>query len=297
MKGISISVRAASLGDDLRDVLPAAQRMGFAGVQLEALSSTLDCLCLSNTGQREVRHLLAQFDQRLVALRTQLPLGLTADLDKTLWHLTRAIQAAADLQAQMLCINVGPIPPVPPTHAPRPSISARQAGMILLPGDMDIPMPPEPPADPAELAQWPAVEQALAEIGKLADRYNLHLALSSELSALPSLHRAVSTAACPWIGIDLDPVAILRDRWDLTKVISEAGSLLLHIRGRDALKGSGGRTQPTAVGRGTTDWQHLLDLLDEGAFRGWISIDTLDLPDRVAHARKAADYLRMIVER
>ena len=297
MKGISISVRAASLGDDLRDVLPAAQRMGFAGVQLEAVSSTLDLLCLSNTGQREVRHLLAQFDQRLVALRTQIPLGITGDLDKTLWHLTRAIQAAADLQAQMLCIDVGPVPPVPPTHAPRPSISSRQAGMILLPGDTDIPMPPEPPADPAELAQWPAVEQALDEIGKLADRYSLHLALSSELSTLASLHRAVSTAACPWIGIDLDPVAILRDRWDLAKVISEAGSLLLHIRGRDALKGSGGRTQPTAVGRGTTDWQHLLDLLDEGAFRGWISVDTLDLADRVAHARRATEYLRMIIER
>lgn len=297
MKGISLSVRAASLGDDLRDVLPVAQRMGFAGVQLEAVSSTLDCLSLTGSGQREVRHLLSQFDQRLVALRTQLPLGLAGDLDKTLWHLTRAVQTGADLQAQMLCVDVGPVPPVPPTAAPRPTVSPKQAGMILLPGDMDFPMPAEPPANPAELAQWPAVEQAVAEIGKLADRYSLRLAFSSELSTLASLHRAVSLAQCPWIGIDLDPVAILRDRWDLPKVISEAGSLLLHVRGRDALKGSGGRTQSTAIGRGTTDWPHLAAMLDEGAFRGWISVDTLDLADRVAHARRAVEYLRAIVER
>lgn len=297
MKGLSISVRAASLGDDLRDVLPLAQRMGFGGVQLEAVSSTLDCLCLSSSGQREVRHLLSQFDQRLVGLRTQLPMGLMGDLDKILWHLTRCVQAAVDLKAQMLCVDVGPVPPVPPSGAPRPSVSAKQAGLILLPGDMDFPMPAEPPANPEELAQWPAVEQALGEIGELADRYSLHLAMSSELSTLASLHRAVSGASCPWLGIDLDPVAILRDRWDLAKVISEAGSLLLHIRGRDALKGSGGRTQPTAIGRGTTDWEQLLAMLGEGAFRGWISVDTLDLADRVAQTRRAEAYLRTIVER
>lgn len=295
MSGLSISIRAASLGDDLREVLPLAQRMGFTGVQLEATSSALDCVGLSTSGQRELRHLISRHDQQLIALRTQLPAGLAGDLDNILWHLTRAVQAAADLQAHMLCVDVGVIPPLPPSQAVRPRIAPAQAGLILLPGDMDRPIPAEPPADPAELARWPAIEQAVTEIARLADRYSVHIAFASELSSLASLHRTVSTAGCPWLGIDLDPVAVLRDRWDMSKVIAEAGSLVLHIRGRDALKGSGGRTQPTPIGRGTTDWETLLAMLDEGAFRGWLSVDTLDLPDRAAHARRALGYLRALV--
>jgi len=50
MKGLSISVRAASLGDDLRDLLPVAQRMGFAKVYPvtgQTYSRKVDCRVLN----------------------------------------------------------------------------------------------------------------------------------------------------------------------------------------------------------------------------------------------------------
>lgn len=296
MKGMKLSVRALSLADDLRASLAAAQRIGFQGLALEASSGQLDAVSLSGSGQREVRHLLTRHDLALSALRCAVPgASLAGDLDRILWTVQRCVQAAADLQAAALCLDVGALPRPVPHQAPRPSVTPQQAGLILLPGSVDLPMPDESPVSEDELALWPAVQQAIVEIARLADRYGQPVALSSELSSVESLVQAVSHGKSPLLGIELDPVALLRDRWSADKAISEAGQLVLQVRGRDALKGAGARTQPTPLGRGSVDWPQLTAALDQGAFAGWITVDSMELPDEAAQARRAAQYLRDVL--
>ena len=106
-----------------------------------------------------------------------------------------------------------------------------------------------------------------------------------------SLKRAIDQAACPWFGVDLDPVSVLRDRWDLEHVLDAIGGQLRHVRARDAIKGSGGRTQPAPIGSGSTHWRELLALLAQGAYSGWLPVDTVDLQDRAAEAIRARSVL------
>ena len=47
-----------------------------------------------------------------------------------------------------------------------------------------------------------------------------------------------------------------------------------------------------AVGAGGTDWPQLLARLDESGYHGWITLDPLELPDRIASAIGGRKYLQ-----
>jgi sugar phosphate isomerase/epimerase len=115
--------------------------------------------------------------------------------------------------------------------------------------------------------------------------------MRSELASFAALERALRAANCPWFGVDLDPVAVLRDRWDADEVFGRLGPLVRHVRGRDAVVGHDKRTKPAAIGQGSTPWEQILALLDEAGYNGWLTVDPLELPDRIAGATHALSYL------
>jgi sugar phosphate isomerase/epimerase len=143
--------------------------------------------------------------------------------------------------------------------------------------------------DPVFVSQ---VDDALTELGRRADRYSIVIAFRSELSSLAALHRALQAADCPWFGVDLDPVSILRDQWSLDEVFSALGLMIRHVRARDAIAGSDNRSRPATVGQGGTDWSHLLSNLDAASYRAWITVDPTELPNRAAGAEAAIKILR-----
>lgn len=288
-----LAIRVASLGQSLRACFPMARAMGYRGVQLDAIASSLDLSELSSSGARELRHLVTREELSLASMWLQLPpesLMVQSRLDRTLWELDRAMRAAATLGAEGLCVGLGRLPAVRAAKAGRREISPQQAGLILIPE----PTPPQQD-DAQDQAEddgaWNALEQVVREIAHSADRYGVMLAFESELSSLASLQRLLELSSCPWFGWNLDPVSVLRDAWDLEKALDVLGHCLRHVRGRDAVRGNAGRTQPAAIGAGGTDWRQLLGLLDAGAFHGWITVDSIDLPDRSGQARAAAERL------
>ena len=86
---------------------------------------------------------------------------------------------------------------------------------------------------------------ALEELGRRADRFSVTIALRSALSSFASLKTALQTANCPWFGIDLDPAAILQDKWDADEIFSSLGPEIRHVRVRDAVRGTDHRTRPS----------------------------------------------------
>src|SRR5205814_637421 len=115
------------------------------------------------------------------------------------------------------------------------------------------------PAEPISQEEMETSQEdaALHEIGKRSDRYGVTMAFRSDLASFAALERALKSASCPWFGVDLDPVAILRDAWGMDEIFSRLGSLLKHVRGRDALRGADRRTRPAPVGRGSVSWGEL----------------------------------------
>ncbi|MDB5305623.1 MAG: Xylose isomerase-like barrel [Phycisphaerales bacterium] len=286
-ESIQIGITAAALSDDPRQAPALARSLGFKGIQFDAYSNSFSIPDLAGSGRREFRHVLSSQDQELVGLRGELGargLGPGADVDRILSKFAKALEAATDLASPLFCVDLGPLPAPAVTEAPKPKVTAELAGMILLPTTPAAPAPVAPAAPPPDPAVVSQVDAALSEIGRLADRYSVVVAFRSDLASLAALERAVAQAACPWFGIDFDPVAVLRDEWNMDETFSRLGALVRHVRGRDAVKGADRRTRPAVVGQGDTDWGSLLANLDAADYRGWITIDPTELPDRNAAA-------------
>ena len=292
-----LAVCAEALSPDPRQAATTARANGFAGLAFNAFSPALDLTALSQTGRREFRHVLSSNDEQFVALRADVgPKGFApgADIDRLLRQFEKVMDAAKALGAPLVCVEVGPLPEPAAAPKSKPRIDPAQAGLIIIPGASEPESSPQesrpvPGPDPAHLAQ---VEAAMFELCSRADRFGVTLAIRSELSSFAALDRAIAAARCPWFGVDLDPVAILRDAWPADEIFSRLGGLIRHVRARDASVGADRRTRPAPIGHGSTNWGELLAKLDDAGYRGWLTIDPMELLDRVASAISAAKYLR-----
>ena len=294
-----LAVVATAVSQDPRLAPVRSRDAGFAGLLFDAYSPALNVPDLSDSGRREFRHLLSAQDQRLVGLRWDAGpkgIGPGADVDQVIERLDRVMEAAAGLTTPLVCADLGPLPEPPPDVKPKPKVTPGMAGLILLPTAADVAAAKEPeaqqsahrPPDPAFVSQ---VDAALVELGRRADRYNVTVAFRSELASFAALERALTQARCPWFGVDLDPVSVLRDDWDLDELFSRLGNVVRHVRARDAVRGADRRTKPAAVGRGNIDWGQLLGNLEGAGYVSWITVDPLELPDRAAAAGAARKHL------
>ena len=288
----NVAVFAPALSPDLRAAPRLARRLGFAGVQLPATFGNTDLTQLSGTGQREIRNLLSADEQQLVSIAADVGskgFGPGADIDRLLARLQAVLTAARGLAAGAVCIDLGPLPQPKREAKPAPKVTPGMAGLILLPTAADVQAAAgkdEPPVtvDPAFVSQ---VDAALFELGRLADRIGVTVALRSDLASFAAVERALRAAGCPWFGVDLDPVALLRDEWPADEVFSRLGDLVRHVRVRDAVGGAGGRTRPAVVGKGDTVWPELLARLHDADYHGWLTVDPTEHPDRPAAATAA----------
>lgn len=298
MRSIQCSIVAGTLSGDPREAPQLSREMGFAGMQFDAYGPSLRIPDLSGTGRREFRQLLSGQNQQLVGLRVDLGskgFGPGADVDRLLHGLDRALEAAVGLIAPLVCIDLGSIPEPERTATPPPKITPKQAGLILLPESFAVPaidpVTANPPPDAAFVSQ---VEAALGELGELADRYSVVLAFRTDLSSFAAIDRTLRSVRCPWFGVDFDPAAALRDEWSMDEIFSRLGSDIRHVRGRDAIGGVNHRTKPAIVGRGDIQWDQLLANLDAAGYAGWITLDPVELPDRLVAAAQGLKHVRAI---
>ena len=300
--GIRLAVVAQALSADPRQAARASRLMGVEGLQFDGVSSGLDLTQLSASGRREFRHILSSQDQAIASLRGDAGtrgFSVGADVDQAIARISKLMEAAAGLNTPLVCVDLGPLPAAPNVAPPKPKVDPAMAGLIILPesasnshAPSSASEPPAPPPDPAFVSQ---VNAALDELGRRADRYSCVVAFRSELASLASLKQAVTSVNCPWFGIDLDPVAVARDRWDLDATFSQFGPLIRHVRGRDAIVGAENRTKPAPIGGGSVNWEQVLGNLHESNYRGWITVDPLELNDRTAGADAGIHQLKKLL--
>jgi sugar phosphate isomerase/epimerase len=234
----------------------------------------------------------------LVALRVDVGakgFGPGADIDRLLSRFQSVMEAAKGLRAPLVCVEAGPLPEPARAAKLKPAVTPEQAGLLIIP-TAPAPLqpqgePPHPGSDPGVVSH---VDTALSALGALADRVGVTLAFRSDLASFAALGRALDAAACPQFALDLDPVALLRDAWERDEVFSRLGRLIRHVRARDAVVGGDRRTKPAVIGQGSTEWPALLAALDAAGYAGWLAIDPIELPDRVAAAMAGAKFLMAV---
>lgn len=292
-----LSVLAHAISLDLVQSLTASRLGGFAGVVLDptAFPAIVDT---SQTGRREIMHLLGREGLTLAGVEVRLSnagFSPKADLDRELDRVSRAIDIARGLHGTLVLCDFGHLPAAPDEVAvPRAPIAPAALGRLILP---DPPKAaPQPPSMPRDLAFEASLEAGLRELADRADRSGCLIAFRSSLGSFASLHRALKTIDCGYFGIDLDTYAILADAWSPDAIVSAFGGTILNLRARDGLRGAGGRVVPAEVGQGATDWPTLLSLCGEADFNGFVSLDTIELPDRAKSAVRSAEALRAILE-
>ncbi len=292
---LKLAVAASALSSDPRRIAEMARTLGVQGVLFDAYTPSLSLPELSQTGRREFQQILRSHDRQIVGLRVDLGqhgLSQKSDVDQQLSRIEKAMDTAKGLAAPLVCVELGPLPSPLKIAIEKPKVTPDMAGLILLPTWDDAPAAePEAAQSPADLAFISHLDPVMFELGRRADRYGVMLAFRSELASIAAVERTIAAASCPWFGLDLDPVALLRDAADLDKTFDRVGPYIRHVRARDAVLGAGHRTRPAIIGQGSVDWPHLLANLDAAGYHGWITIDPVELPDRVAATTAAVGYL------
>lgn len=281
-----LGIFSAALSPDLRESIHLARTLGFDALQVPVLSSAVSLPALSRSGQREISHLLSSHNLQLSSLVTSTGrqgLSPTSDTDRVLAHLEQSLKSAADLRVSCLCVDLGPLPPPPPEEKPASKpIDPLALGALILPTSAPTSTPASSASIPRDERFESHLDAALLALGQLADRYSVVVAFRSELGSLASLHRALMTARCPLFALDVDPVALLQEKaangWDVERTLTSFAGRIGHLRVRDALLGTGGRTQPAMLGQGDARLGELAALLDQASFSGPITLDPTDLP-------------------
>jgi sugar phosphate isomerase/epimerase len=290
-----VAVVAAALDDDLRAAALSARSLGFAGVQLDVRLGELELTQLTQSGRREVRSVLRSQNLELAGLRFDLGgkgLGPAADIDAALDRVESVLQAAAGLECSLVCIDPGPLPAPPPEEKAATAISSEMAGDIIIPAARQAEVLESPRKFDSRLAA--SVDSALVELGRRADRHGVMIGFRSELAGFAAIERALKAAGCAWFGVDLDPVAMLRDDWSSDEIFSRLGDSVRHVRGRDAVLGADRRTKAAMIGSGSVDWGKLMNDLEGAGFNGWVTVDPMELGNRKVAAAGGATALGKI---
>src|SRR5437870_7175879 len=111
MSKLKIAVRLESLGLPLRRALQEAERMGVAGVQVDA-AGDLAPQNLSQTGRREFRHLLRSHNLELTALGCPLRHGLDVAQDQQarIEKIQQSLTLSFDLGPRVVIVQAGQVP-------------------------------------------------------------------------------------------------------------------------------------------------------------------------------------------
>jgi sugar phosphate isomerase/epimerase len=261
MSGMKIGIRVESLGLPLRRALQEAERLGVAGVQVDA-AGELGPDRLSQTGRRELRHLLRSHNLELTALGCPLRRGLdTAENQQArIDHVRKVLALSYDLGPRIVIVQAGRVPEQ--DDDPR-------AGLL---------------------------REALLALGQYGDRVGARLALETGLESGEVLRRFLDRLDTGGLGANLDPANLLINGLDPYAAARALRGRIVHSHARDARQAAANRAaQEVALGHGDIDWMLMVSVLEEIDYRGWLTVEREGGEDRLGDVEAGVGFLRRLV--
>jgi sugar phosphate isomerase/epimerase len=260
MNRLSLGIRLESLGLPLRQALTEANRLGVAGVQVDA-AGDLAPSNLSQTGRRDFRNLLRSHNLELTAVGCPLRHGLdhAENLQRRIEHIKTVLTLAYDLGPRRVVVEVGPVPD-------------------------------EKDADRTRL-----MTEALADLGRHGDRTGTVLAVETGLESGETLAKFLDRFDTGGLGVNLDPANLLMHGFAPFEAARALGRRIVHVHAKNARRSGPSRAgQEVPVGAGDIDWLEFLAVLEEIEYRGWLTIERESGDNRLADIAAGVTFLRRL---
>jgi sugar phosphate isomerase/epimerase len=258
---MKIGVRIESMGLPLRRALLAAERLGAAGVQVDAVGDLAPSR-LSQTGRREFLHLLRSHNLELTALGCPLrfplyhPEGQEARLD----HVKNVMSLSFDMGPGRVVIQAGAIP-------------------------TDV-----------KDSRWSAQAESLQTLGGHGDRIGVVLALETGLESGAVLAKMLDGLDTGGLGVNFDPANLLMNGVDIYASLAALTGRIVHSHAHDARQTSANRSaQEAPLGHGDIDWMRYLSELEQYDYRGWIVVERETGDQRLPEIAADVAFLKRLV--
>jgi sugar phosphate isomerase/epimerase len=225
----------------IRDQILEAARLGAKGVVLDAVGD-LAPERLSESGRRDLRHLLRSAELTLVALHlpTRRPFDTLDQLEDRLQRADNAFALAYELGTRLILARLGGVPPE--SDAPRRDVYFT----------------------------------ALTELGRRTDHRGVRLAIETSSDPGEALRNVLDTLNSPGLGASLDPASLLRNQIDPVAVTRTLAEWVAHAYANDATTPGAAVAVPNPRGfafpPGALDWEEYLGALEEINYGGFLTI-------------------------
>lgn len=256
---MKLGIRLDSMGLPIRRAVQEAQRLGVAGVQIDAVGD-LAPAALSQTGRRELGNLLRAHDLQLSALGCPMRHGLdvAANQDARIEHVKKTMSLSFDLGARIVIVQAGRVPEKP-DGAPR-------------------------------------LAEALLALGQYGDRTGTTLALETGLESGVVLSQYLAQFDSGGLGVNYDPANLLMNGFDPYEGGKALAGRIVHAHAKDARSAGASRSaQEVPLGHGDLEWMRLIGLFEEIDYRGWLVIERESGEARVADLATGAAFLRRFI--
>ncbi len=263
MKRMRLGVRIESLGLPFRRALQEVARFGASGIQIDAVGD-FSPNRLSETGCRDLRHLLRSYNLELTALNCPLRHGLdVAD------HLDQRIDFLR--QAMSLAFELGP-------------------RLIV------VPAPCVPTEDAADAGRWDLLRDVLTRLTQFGDRIGTSIALEAGLDPGSRLRDYLQTFDTGSLGVQFDPANFLLHGHDPLATVMELHGKILHVQARDARRLRANRgAEEVMLGAGDIEWLGMIASLQAIEYFGFLTVARESGTSRLNDVAQGIAFLRRLI--
>lgn len=241
-----------------REQIREAATLGAKGVVIDAVGEIAP-IQLSETGRRELRHLLRSVELSLVALNlpTRRPFDTIDQLDDRLRRAETAFTLAYELGTNLVLARIGGLPP---------ENNAEARATFL---------------------------GAVRELGRRADHRGVRLGIETGPDSGATVRGLLDAQGSPGLAASVDPASLMQSGHDPVETARALGPWIAHAY---ATEGSRSSTLITSIDRrsgfptGALDWEEYLGALEEVNYRGYLTV----WPDPV---RPAGAQFAAVLER
>lgn len=260
MPSLRIAVQLRSLRLPLKQALRVVNSWRVSGVEIDARGE-LNPRDLSQTGRRQLRKLLDDFELRVAAIgfRTRRGYDTPQQLERRVEATKAAMQLAYDLGASLVVNQVGRVP--------------------------------EKSDGPA----WGLLLEALADLGAYGQRVGALLAAETGSESGADLRRLLDALPPGSLAVTLNPGNLIVNGFSPLEAIAELGPHVQYVHAKDGVRDlARGRGVEVELGRGSADFAALIGALEEHDYRGYWAIERENATDPVHEIGQAVEYLRSL---